>query len=76
MKKPRMSETQRQVIDQILGLMERGLRALDSVKHCQDKMLPAQVEHDRKMRNTPPNQWTEGDVSLMVKTARRVNRAK
>lgn len=74
--KPRMPETQKWAIRRITTLINRGLRALDSVKHCGDKMTPEQREHDRKMRNTPPNQWTEQDVSLMSKTARRVNRTK
>ena len=56
--------------------LNRGLRALDAVKHCEDEMLPHQRDHDYKMRHIiPPNHWTLEDVEQMVKTARRVNRA-
>jgi hypothetical protein len=53
--------------------IQDGLKALDSVKHCGYKMTPRMVAHDKKMRNTPPNQWTEQDICDMEATARHVN---
>jgi len=51
----------------------RGLRALDEVKHCQDKMAPHMRENDKTMRATPPIDWTEAQVTVAEKTAKFVN---
>ena len=53
--------------------IDRGLRALDSVKHCQDEMEDDERIHDSKMRNTPPNQWRFEDVVKQEETAHRIN---
>lgn len=53
--------------------INRGRAALDSVKHCQDVMTKPEVSHDRKMRTTPPNQWTVQDVITQEKTSHRIN---
>ena len=50
-----------------------GLAYLDEVKHCQDRMTPEMVEADRRMRDTPPAEWTEADVMRSIAIARHVN---
>lgn len=54
-------------------LINRGLRALDYVKHCEDMMTPEMQEHDKLMRNTAPNQWTEEQVMKCEATNNHVN---
>jgi hypothetical protein len=57
-------------------IIDRGLRALDAVKHCQDKMTPWELEHDTLMRNTPPDQWTEVQVDIAEQANYFVNEAR
>ena len=54
-------------------LRERGLRALDAVKHCSYQMLPEQYHHDRMMRLIAPIFWTETEVLFSEMIAEQVN---
>ena len=56
-----------------LDLIKRGYRALDSTKHCEDKMTAPQVLNDRCMRNTVPAQWTLWQVETAEAAARKAN---
>jgi len=53
--------------------IDRGLRALDSVKHCRDKMGDDEYLHDSDMRETPPNKWSLSDIVKQEETSRRIN---
>lgn len=55
------------------SLTERGLRALDSIKHCEYAMTPNEVTLDRRLRDTPPIEWTAGDVDAIVGVSQRIN---
>ena len=54
-------------------IINRGMIALDEVKHCEDKMTPLQRANDKTMRNTAPIRWTREMVSLAETTASWVN---
>jgi hypothetical protein len=53
--------------------ISRGLRALDSVKHCKDKMGDDEYIHDSNMRNTAPVKWKWDDIVTQEQTALRIN---
>lgn len=54
-------------------LINRGLRALDAVKHCQDEMTEAMRINDAVMRKTTPLDWAEDSVLLAERAARLIN---
>jgi len=54
-------------------LILRGHRALDAVKHCQDKMTALMAQNDHTMRNTAPVDWTPEQVRLAEATAKHIN---
>lgn len=56
--------------------MNIGLKALDSVKHCQDQMNAIEKANDKQMRNTAPIKWKIGWVALAVKVSERINKSK
>lgn len=56
-----------------MDLINKGMRHLDAVKHCQDKMTPQMREHDYTMRDTPPAEWTESQVLVAEMIDRYVN---
>lgn len=55
------------------NLTERGLRALDAVKHCGYAMDEMEKSNDERMRNLPPNEWTEDQVSIAESTDKKIN---
>jgi len=60
-------------MDMSTDRINRGLRALDSVKHCGDKMTPFEKENDENMRSTAPTKWKESQVEIEESTARKIN---
>jgi len=54
-------------------LIERGHRALDAVKHCQDKMPHQSRILDKVMRDTPPAKWSVEQVEEAENIAASMN---
>jgi len=59
-----------------IPLLQMGMRYLDEVKHCRDRMTPEMAQHDRQMRESIPSEWTEDDVRQAREAAHAVNRRK
>ncbi len=50
-----------------------GARALDEVKHCQDRMTESMRANDQLMRLTPRSEWTEEQVKQAIAAALHIN---
>lgn len=53
--------------------IDKGMRALDSVRHCEYAMTEEEATLDQRLRNTPPIDWVEADVDAIVAVAYRIN---